>query len=73
MENFEIEEQILAFDEEKNGFRKELNLVSWKGRKAKYDIRGWNQDHTRMTKGIVLNKEEMKQISLAALQHMEEV
>lgn len=69
--NFEIEETIAVLSEEDyNGFRKELNYVSWDGRKPKYDIRGWKDGHTKLTKGIVLNKEEMQNLSLAALSHM---
>lgn len=39
---------------------KELNVVSWNGRLPKYDIRKWSLDHTRMSKGITLNQEEMR-------------
>lgn len=39
---------------------KELNIVSWNGRLPKYDIRKWNQDHTKMSKGITLNQGEMR-------------
>lgn len=71
--DFEIEETIYSFwEEDRNGFHKELNMVSWKGRKPKYDIRGWNRDHTKMTKGITLNKEELRQISEAAMKHIGE-
>ncbi len=38
----------------------ELNLVSWGGRPAKYDIRSWAPDHTKMGKGLTLTKEELK-------------
>lgn len=29
------------------GYKKELNLISWNGGEAKYDIRDWNNDHSR--------------------------
>nr|WP_318032645.1 hypothetical protein [Mycoplasmopsis bovis] len=31
------------------GYKKELNLISWNGGEAKYDIRDWNNDHSRST------------------------
>jgi hypothetical protein len=34
-------------------------LVSWNGREAKFDIREWNEDHTRMSKGLTFTKEEI--------------
>ena len=30
-------------------FHKELNLIEWGDRKAKYDLRGWNSDRSEMT------------------------
>lgn len=39
---------------------KEINLVSWNGRKAKIDIRDWDENHEKMGKGITLSKEELK-------------
>lgn len=41
------------------GFRGELNIVSWNKSKPKFDIREWNKDHTRMTKGLTFTYEEM--------------
>ena len=38
----------------------ELNRVAWNGGKPKYDIRSWNEDHTRMGKGVTLNDNEME-------------
>lgn len=37
---------------------KEVNLVSWNEADAKVDIRGWDEEHKRMTKGIALTNEE---------------
>ena len=70
-DNFVIEEEIAVLsDVDGNGYQKELNLVSWRGRKPKYDIRGWKNNHTDMTKGITLSKDEMQRLSVAALEHM---
>lgn len=38
----------------------ELNLVSWGGRPATFDLRKWNEDHTKMSKGISLTRDEVK-------------
>lgn len=57
---FEINKNLGVLSENPNGWQKELNLVSWNGRKPKYDIREWSPDHTRMTKGITLNDEEIE-------------
>ena len=38
----------------------ELNLVSWDGRPATFDLRKWNDDHTKMSKGISLTRDEVK-------------
>ncbi len=43
-------------------FNIELNMVSWNDREPKYDIRSWNEDHSRMGKGISLTEEEMERL-----------
>lgn len=57
---FEVVEQIGVLSENAKGWKKEFNLVSWNEREAKYDIREWSPDHTRMSKGITLNEEEAR-------------
>ena len=37
----------------------ELNLISWGGHPATFDLRKWNEDHTKMSKGITLTKQEL--------------
>ena len=55
---FEIEEKLLVLSENDKGWTKELNRVSFNGAPAKYDIRSWSPDHTKMGKGITLTNEE---------------
>ena len=55
---YEIVEHIGTLSESAKGWTKELNLVSWNDRDPKYDLRDWNEDHTRMSKGITFTKEE---------------
>lgn len=59
---YEIVEEIGVLSENEKGWRKELNLVSWNEREAKYDIRDWNPTHERMSKGITLTEEEAKML-----------
>lgn len=56
---FEIQQTIACLSEEKGGWTKEINMVSWNGNEAKYDIRAWSADHTKMGKGITLTKDEL--------------
>ncbi len=59
---FEIKKELGVISENAKGWSRELNLVSWNGRDAKFDIRDWNEDHTRMSKGISLTEDEMKKL-----------
>jgi len=58
---FEIEEKLGVLSERK-GWTKELNLVSWNNRKAKADIREWDETHEKMGKGITLSMEELVEL-----------
>ncbi|MCR4578759.1 MAG: hypothetical protein K5681_00275 [Treponema sp.] len=57
--SFSIEKNLGTLSEGKGGWDLELNLVSWGGRPAKYDIRSWSPDHQKMGKGSTFTKEEM--------------
>lgn len=59
---FDIVEHLGVIYEKPNGWKRELNLVSYGGKAAKYDIREWDEEHTRMSKGITLHKEEVKNL-----------
>lgn len=60
---YEIMEEIGVLSENARGWRKELNLVSWNGAAAKYDLRDWAPEHEKMGKGITLNAEEAKALA----------
>jgi len=62
--SFEITRSIGTIAEGKGGWNLELNLVSWGGRPAKYDIRSWSPDHQKMGKGITLTKEELESLKI---------
>ena len=55
---YDIIKEIGVLSENAKGWRKELNLISWNGGAAKYDIRDWAPDHEKMGKGITLSAEE---------------
>ena len=57
---FEITKHIGVLSTSAKGWTKELNLVSWNGREAKYDLRDWSPDHLTMSKGITLSEEEVQ-------------
>lgn len=58
--SYEIVKNIGVVAEGKGGWNLELNLVSWGGRPAKYDLRSWAPDHQKMGKGITLSTDELK-------------
>lgn len=60
---YQIIETLGVLSEGSKGWKKELNLVSWNGRKAKLDVRDWSADHQRMGKGITLTREEIKKLT----------
>lgn len=57
-----IEETIGVLSTSKSGWTRELNLVSWNGRPAKFDLRDWSPDHSKMGKGLTLTNEEIEQL-----------
>ncbi|MBU5675552.1 YdbC family protein [Alkaliphilus sp. MSJ-5] len=59
---YEIKENIGVLSESNKGWTKELNLISWNGREAKFDIREWDPEHIKMGKGLTLSKEELKKL-----------
>ncbi|AWK52498.1 hypothetical protein DIC82_16485 [Clostridium beijerinckii] len=59
---FEIEKELGAISESAKGWTKELNLISWNGKEAKYDLRDWAPEHEKMGKGVTLTVEELKEL-----------
>ena len=56
---YEIIKKIGVLSKSASGWAKELNLISWNDRDAKYDIREWSADGGKMGKGVTLSKEEL--------------
>jgi hypothetical protein len=59
---YEITKEIGVLSEGIKGWTKELNLISWNDRPAKYDIREWAPNHVTMGKGVTLSIEEAKML-----------
>lgn len=59
---FEIEKELGSISESPKGWKKELNLISWNGKEAKYDLRDWAPEHEKMGKGITLSIDELKKL-----------
>ena len=56
---FEIKAQLGVLTEYPTGWNKEVNMVSWNGNAAKIDIRDWDENHEKMSRGITLNEKEV--------------
>jgi len=59
---FDITKKIAIVSEGSKGWKREVNLVSWNDKKAKIDIRDWDEKHEKMGKGITLTKDELKSL-----------
>jgi len=61
---YEIVEELGVLSE-KNGYTKEVNLISYNEAEPKVDIRTWSVDddgNKKMGKGITLTKEEVEKL-----------
>ena len=60
-ENYKKIKRIAILSETKK-WKKELNVVSWYGREAKYDLRNWSKEEGKGNKGLTLTNEELKNL-----------
>lgn len=56
--DYKLVEQLGIIDSHKSGWNREVNLVAWNGKPPKFDIRDWDPDHERMSRGITLHEKE---------------
>ena len=64
--NCEIRRHVAVLSmNEKTGWKREANIVSWNGGSEKLAIRDWSPDHVKMSKGITLNESESRELSQA--------
>lgn len=59
-------------DNNGNKWTKEVNLVSWNGRDPKIDIREWNSDHSRMSKGLTFTETEAESLCMTLHNYLAE-
>lgn len=59
---FQIKETTGVLSESAKGWKKELNLISWNDKEAKYDIRDWDSEHKKMGKGVTLSVNELREL-----------
>jgi len=57
---YEIVDHVGVLSESGTGWSREINLIRWNDRDAKYDIRDWAPGKEKMSKGISLSLEEVK-------------
>ena len=60
---FKMIDHIGVLSMKDTGWTREVNLVSWNGAPAKVDIREWNPEHSRMSRGITLFEEEAETLT----------
>lgn len=69
---FEIREKIGVISKSKTGWAKEVNLVAWGDRPPKLDIREWDEEHFRMSKGLTLTFKEARKLQELLKKYIEE-
>lgn len=56
---FEIIKKIAVIREaNENGWTREVNIVKWNDYEPKVDVRDWDAEHKKMSKGITMTTEE---------------
>lgn len=62
--SYEVTEEIgVIGNPTPSGWTTQLNLVSWNGKEPKLDIRSWNEDRSRMGKGISLSIKDATELA----------
>lgn len=60
---FTVHEILGVLSESADGWKREVTLTSWNGQPPKIDIRYWDPDHERMTRGITMFEDEAKKLA----------
>ena len=55
--------QAVCLIQKDSGWTKEANIVAWNGGVPKLDIREWDPEHERMSKGITLMEAEAEALA----------
>ena len=59
---FDLMERIGVLSRKDSGWTREVNIVAWNDGPGKVDIREWDPEHKRMTKGITLFEDEAERL-----------
>ncbi|MBR3295469.1 MAG: hypothetical protein IKI62_04395 [Clostridia bacterium] len=70
--NFTIHKKIGVVSEKPNGWTLELNIVSFNGRDAKYDLLEWRNDHTELRTGARFSESDLKPLMELIRKHLAE-
>ena len=57
--SFKVVHHLGVYGRSAKGWTKEVNVIEWNGNRAKLDLREWDPEHARMSRGITLHKQEM--------------
>jgi len=60
--HYEILNHIGILSTSNTGWNKELNIVKWNEANPKIDIRDWDMDHEKMSRGASLNVKEAEKL-----------
>jgi len=60
--HYEILNHIGILSTGNTGWRKELNIVKWNEANPKIDIRDWDVEHEKMSRGASLNVKEAEKL-----------
>ena len=52
---YEIMSHVGILSKSPSGWSKELNIVKWNDANPKFDIREWDVEHEKMSRGVSLN------------------
>lgn len=72
MVTYEIIKHLGVVRELKDGWKREVNIVSWNEGKPKLDIRDWNEDHSKMTRGLTFPLEDTEMLCMILHNYMRE-
>lgn len=61
---YDLKSHIGILSTSGTGWTREVNVVSWNKRPPKLDIRDWDPDHERMSRGIGLSADEARNLML---------
>ncbi|WP_302158291.1 YdbC family protein [uncultured Acidaminococcus sp.] len=70
--SYEITQELGTLSTSPKGWSKEVNRISYNGRKPKFDIREWAPGKEKMGRGVTLSEEEAKTLCKILFQYFKE-